>query len=162
MPTGKLYGRSMTHLARNTWSWSAAHTIKVAFVRTDYVFNQDSHEFWSQVNTYESWSYQGAGDSTVGSGGAGLPQGGTTLTNKIVTYDPVGNGSRLDADNLVLTGVTHTNIGGIIVYNAQASAAASPLIGYYNISDVGQTSYSNVTLTLEWNSLGLFQIPVAE
>lgn len=162
MPTGKLYGRSMSHLARNTWGWSSTNSVKLAFVRTDYTFNQDVHEFWSDVVSYESWSYQGAGDSTVGSGGAGLPQGGTLLASKAVVYDAVSNTSRLDAADVILPGVTHTNIGGIVIYGVGASNAASPLIGFFNISDVGQTSYSNTTLTIEWNSLGVLQLPVAE
>lgn len=162
MPVGKLYGRSLIHLARGDWAWSSGTVVKAAFVKTGYTFNQDDHEFWSTVKASESWATGGSGDSEVGSGGGGLPQGGTVLANKVVNYNAASNASRLDADDLVLPGVTHPNLGGIVIYAVGASDAASPLIAFIDIDDVGQTAYSNVTLTIEWNALGLIQLPVAE
>lgn len=152
----------MIGLSRGTWTWGSSTTVKAAFVRTDYSFNQDTPEFWSEVKSFESWSNGGAGDTTVGGSGSGLPQGGTALANKSVSYNASTNTTSLDADDLVLPGVTHSNLGGIILYGVGATEATSPLIAYINLSDVGQTNYQNVTLTVAWSSSGLVQLPVAE
>lgn len=101
-----------------------------------------------------SHTHEVTGDLSSEIVSAGYDLGGVPLANPSVTLDGVDDEVVLDADDVVLSGLT-TDLQYAIVYVSGASNATSYLIGQV---DLGAQSLSNTDLTIAWNSEGIFNL----
>src|SRR4051794_28823003 len=104
---GLLGQYSSTAARRVDWD---ADTIKCALVTSSYTPNQDTDDFWNDVNTNE-----------VASGG-GYTTGGVALVTSAPVYDAASNTLRLDAADATWTSATFT-CRYAVVYKDTGSAA---------------------------------------
>jgi hypothetical protein len=122
-----VYGRSLLHYARK--GIHLEHDDIRLILVNGYTFNQDTHEFLSDVSA-----------SQVANGN-GYTTGGKVLASKTLTYDATLNGFIFDAADLSWTApTTITATGGIVVNYTGASDAARVLLAYI---DFGGTKTSD-------------------
>jgi hypothetical protein len=81
MPS-KLYGNFLKQALNKEIDWDS-DTIKVALLSSSYTPNQDTHDYFDDVSTYEVT-------------GTGYTTGGITLASKTSTYDGTNNVIVLD------------------------------------------------------------------
>jgi len=80
----KLYGQFLQKALNKEVDFDS-DTIKVALLTSSYSPNQDTHDYYDDVNTFEV------------SGATGYTAGGITLSSKTSTYDSANNVIILDA-----------------------------------------------------------------
>lgn len=150
MATAALYGK---FLANSLGGESAlesiaidllSDTIKVALLDSGHSPNQDSHEFFDDVDADEI-------------SGTGYTAGGTALASKALTYTAGTNVVKFDADDLQWTTATFAAAYAVI-YKDTGNPVTSPLIGYVNFG--GEVSVTAGTFTLSWHANGIFTITV--
>lgn len=140
MATTKTYG-SLIGKAFNKEVDFDTDTIKVALVSSSYTPNQDVHDYWDDVATYEV-------------SGAGYTTGGATLANKAVTYTTGTNVTKFDGDDVSWASSTITARYAVIYDASPATNAAKPLIGYVDFGS--DQSSSSGTFSIVWDSAGIF------
>jgi hypothetical protein len=142
----KLYGQFLSQALNKEIDWDT-DTIKVALLTNSYTPDQDSHNYFDDVSTYEV------------SGATGYTSGGNTLTNKTNTYNSGTNTIVLDADDTTWSSSTITARYAVIYDASPATNATRPLIGYVDFGSDQSSSNGNFTIT--WDSTGIVRVTVA-
>jgi hypothetical protein len=141
----KLYGQFLQQALNKEVDWDT-DTIKVALLSNSYTPDQDAHNYFDDVASFEVT-------------GTGYTQGGVTLANKTNTYNSATNVIVLDADDVTWSSSTIT-ARYAVVYNASpATNATKPLIGYVDFGSDQSSSNGNFTIT--WDATGIVRITVA-
>jgi hypothetical protein len=144
MPS-KLYGNFLAKSLNKEVDWDS-DTIKVALLSSSYTPNQDTHDYYDDVSTYEVT-------------GTGYTTGGSTLTSKTLTYDGTNNVIILDAADTTWGSSTITARYAVVYDDSGATAGAKALIGYVDFGSDQSSTNGNFTIT--WDSTGIVRITVA-
>jgi len=144
MPS-KLYGQFLAKALNKEVDWDS-DTIKVALLTSSYTPNQDTHDYFDDVSTYEV-------------SGTGYTAGGQTLGSKTVTYDSANNVIVLDAADTTWSSSTITARYAVVYDDSGATAASKALIGYVDFSSDQSSTNGNFTIT--WDATGIVRITVA-
>jgi len=139
MATTKTYGSLITKAFNKEVDWDT-DTIKVALVSSSYTPNQDSHDYWDDVSSYEVT-------------GTGYTAGGATLASKTVGYTSGTNVTKFDAADVSWTSSTIT-ARYAVVYLSTGSSSTSPLIAYVDFGS--DQSSSSGTFSISWSASGIF------
>lgn len=142
----KLYGQFLSQALNKEVDWDT-DTIKVALLTNGYSPDQDAHNYFDDVSTYEV------------SGATGYTAGGATLANKTNTYNSGTNVIVLDADDVTWSSSTITARYAVIYDASPATNATKPLIGYVDFGSDQSSSNGNFTIT--WDATGIVRITVA-
>jgi hypothetical protein len=140
----KLYGNFLLKALNKEIDFDS-DTIKVALVSSSYTPDQDAHDYWNDVSSYEVT-------------GTGYTAGGATLASKTATYDSATNVIVLDAADTTWSSSTITARYAVI-YDSTGTASTSPLIGYVDFGSDQSSTSGNFTIT--WDSTGIVRITVA-
>jgi hypothetical protein len=143
MPS-KLYGNFLIKALNKEVDFDT-DTIKVALLSSSYTPDQDVHDYFNDVSTYEV-------------SGTGYTAGGNTLASKTVTYDAANNVIVLDAADTTWASSTITARYAVI-YDATGTASTSTLIGYIDFGSDQSSTNGNFTIT--YDSTGIVRITVA-
>ena len=144
MPS-KLYGQFLAKSLNKEIDWDS-DTIKVALLSSSYTPNQDTHDYFDDVSSFEVT-------------GTGYTTGGITLASKTSTYDGTNNVIVLDAADVTWSSSTITARYAVVYDDSGASAAAKALIGYVDFGSDQSSTNGNFTIT--WDSTGIVRITVA-
>lgn len=144
MPS-KLYGNFLKLALNKEVDWDS-DTIKVALLTSSYTPNQDTHDYFDDVSSYEVT-------------GTGYTAGGQTLGSKTITYDSGTNVLTLDAADVTWSSSTITARYAVVYDDSGASAASKALIGYVDFSSDQSSTNGNFTIT--WDATGIVRITVA-
>ena len=144
MPS-KLYGNFLAKSLNKEVDWDS-DTIKVALLSSSYTPNQDTHDYYDDVSTYEVT-------------GTGYTTGGSTLTSKTLTYDGTNNVIILDAADTTWSSSTITARYAVVYDDSGATAGTKALIGYVDFGSDQSSTNGNFTIT--WDSTGIVRITVA-
>ncbi len=109
--------------------------------------NQDTHDYFDDVNTYEV------------SGATGYTAGGITLSSKTSTYDSANNVIILDAADVTWSSSTITARYAVVYDDSPATNGTKPLIGYVDFGSDQSSTNGNFTIT--WDATGIVRITVA-
>ena len=140
MATTKTYG-SLIAKAFNKEVDFDSDTIKVALLTSSYTPNQDSHDYWDDVSSFEV-------------SGTGYTAGGATLASKTVGYTSGTNVTKFDAADVSWTSSTITARYAVLYDDSPATAATKPLIGYVDFGS--DQSSSSGTFSIVWDAAGIF------
>lgn len=143
MPS-KLYGNFLLKALNKEVDFDT-DTIKVALLSSSYTPDQDAHDYFNDVSTYEVT-------------GTGYTSGGATLASKTATYDSATNVIVLDAADTTWSSSTITARYAVI-YDSTGTASTSALIGYVDFGSDQSSTNGNFTIT--WDSTGIVRITVA-
>lgn len=143
MPS-KLYGQFLAKALNKEVDFDS-DTIKVALLSSSYTPDQDAHDYFNDVSSYEVT-------------GTGYTTGGATLASKTVTYDSANNVIILDAADTTWASSTIT-ARYAVVYDSTGTASTSALIGYVDFGSDQSSTNGNFTIT--WDSTGIVRITVA-
>jgi len=141
----KLYGQFLSQALNKEIDWDT-DTIKVALLTNSYTPDQDAHNYWDDVSTYQVT-------------GTGYTAGGAALTNKTNTYTGASNVIVLDADDVTWSSSTITARYAVIYNDSPATNATKGLIGYVDFGSDQSSSNGNFTIT--WDATGIVRITVA-
>jgi len=142
----KLYGQFLAQALNKEIDWDS-DTIKVALLTNSYTPDQDAHNYFDDVASFEV------------SGATGYTSSGITLTNKTNTYSGGSNVIILDADDVTWTSSTITARYAVIYDASPSTNATRPLIGYVDFGSDQSSSNGNFTIT--WDATGIVRITVA-
>ena len=140
----KLYGQFLAKALNKEVDFDS-DTIKVALLTSSYTPDQDAHDYFNDVSSYEVT-------------GTGYTTGGATLASKTVTYDSGSNVIVLDAADTTWSSSTIT-ARYAVVYDSTGTASTSALIGYVDFGSDQSSTNGNFTIT--WDSTGIVRITVA-
>lgn len=140
----KLYGNFLLKALNKEVDFDS-DTIKVALLTSSYTPNQDTHDYFNDVSTYEVT-------------GTGYTTGGITLASKTATYDSGTNVIVLDAADVTWSSSTIT-ARYAVVYDSTGTSSTSALIGYVDFGSDQSSTNGNFTIT--WDSTGIVRITVA-
>ena len=140
----KLYGNFLLKALNKEVDFDS-DTIKVALLSSSYTPDQDAHDYFNDVSTYEVT-------------GTGYTTGGATLASKTATYDSATNVIVLDAADVTWSSSTIT-ARYAVVYDSTGTASTSALIGYVDFGSDQSSTNGNFTIT--WDSTGIVRITVA-
>jgi len=140
MATTKTYG-SVIAKAFNKEIDFDTDTIKVALLTSSYTPNQDTHDYFDDVSSYEVT-------------GTGYTSTGVTLANKTVGYTSGTNVTKFDADDVSWTSSTITARYAVIYDASPATNATRPLIAYVDFGS--DQSSSSGTFSIVWDAAGIF------
>lgn len=143
MPS-KLYGNFLLKALNKEVDFDS-DTIKVALLSSSYTPDQDAHDYFNDVSSYEV-------------SGTGYTSGGNTLGSKTATYDSATNVIVLDAADTTWSSSTITARYAVI-YDSTGTASTSPLIGYVDFGSDQSSTNGNFTIT--WDATGIVRITVA-
>ena len=143
MPS-KLYGNFLLKALNKEVDYDT-DTIKVALLTSSYTPDQDAHDYFNDVSTYEV-------------SGTGYTAGGNTLASKTATYDSANNVIVLDAADTTWASSTIT-ARYAVVYDSTGTSSTSALIGYVDFGSDQSSTSGNFTIT--WDSTGIVRITVA-
>jgi hypothetical protein len=143
MPS-KLYGNFLAKALNKEVDFDS-DTIKVALLSSSYTPDQDAHDYFNDVSSYEVT-------------GTGYTTGGATLASKTVTYDSGTNVLVLDAADVTWSSSTIT-ARYAVVYDSTGTSSTSALIGYVDFGSDQSSTNGNFTIT--WDSTGIVRITVA-
>lgn len=141
----KLYGQFLQQALNKEIDWDT-DTIKVALLTNSYTPDQDAHNYFDDVSSFEVT-------------GTGYTQGGNTLANKTNTYNSATNVIVLDADDTTWSSSTITARYAVVYDATPATNATKPLIGYVDFGSDQSSSNGNFTIT--WDATGIVRITVA-
>ena len=144
MPS-KLYGNFLAKSLNKEVDWDS-DTIKVALVTSSYTPDQDAHDYFDDVVSYEVT-------------GTGYSSGGASLASKTATYDSATNVIVLDAADTTWASSTITARYAVIYDASPSTNATRPLIGYVDFGSDQSSTNGNFTIT--WDSTGIVRITVA-
>jgi len=140
----KLYGNFLLKALNKEVDFDS-DTIKVALLSSSYTPDQDAHDYFNDVSSYEVT-------------GTGYTTGGATLASKTATYDSANNVVILDAADTTWSSSTIT-ARYAVVYDSTGTASTSALIGYVDFGSDQSSTNGNFTIT--WDSTGIVRITVA-
>lgn len=145
MATSKAYGLLAKAIFNKEVDWDT-DTIKVALLSSSYTPNQDTHDYFDDVSTYEVT-------------GTGYTAGGATLATKTNNYDTATNTLVLDADDVTWASSTITARYAVIYNASPGTNATRPLIGYIDL--VSDQASNNGNFVIEWDASGILRLNVA-
>lgn len=147
--TAKWFGNALlgqfsgTEARRVDW---ANDTIKVALIDDEWAPNQDTDDFFADVEANEVE-------------GTGYTAGGKALSEKTATYDEATNTVRLKAKTVEWTEATLTARYAVI-YKDTENAATSPVLAYVDFG--ADNSVASGTFKLEWDATdGVLRVVVS-
>jgi len=140
----KLYGQFLLKALNKEVDFDT-DTIKVGLLSSSYTPDQDVHDYWNDVSTYEV-------------SGTGYTAGGQALASKTATYDAANNVIVLDAADTTWASSTIT-ARYAVVYDSTGTSSTSALIGYVDFGSDQSSTNGNFTIT--WDSTGIVRITVA-
>lgn len=140
----KLYGNFLLKALNKEVDFDS-DTIKVALLSSSYTPDQDAHDYFNDVSSYEVT-------------GTGYTTGGATLASKTATYDSGTNVIVLDAADVTWSSSTITARYAVI-YDSTGTSSTSALIGYVDFGSDQSSTNGNFTIT--WDSTGIVRITVA-
>ena len=140
MATTKTYGSLIAKAFNKEVDWDT-DTIKVALLTSSYTPNQDTHDYYDDVSSFQVT-------------GTGYTAGGATLANKTNAYTAGTNVTKFDADDVSWTTSTITARYAVIYDDTPATAATKPLIGYVDFGS--DQSSSAGTFSVVWDAAGIF------
>lgn len=140
----KLYGNFLLKALNKEVDFDS-DTIKVALLSSSYTPDQDAHDYFNDVSSYEVT-------------GTGYTSGGATLASKTATYDSGTNVIVLDAADVTWSASTIT-ARYAVVYDSTGTSSTSALIGYVDFGSDQSSTNGNFTIT--WDSTGIVRITVA-
>lgn len=140
----KLYGNFLLKALNKEVDFDS-DTIKVALLSSSYTPDQDVHDYYNDVSTYEV-------------SGTGYTAGGSALASKTATYDSANNVIVLDAADTTWASSTITARYAVI-YDSTGTSSTSALIGYVDFGSDQSSTNGNFTIT--WDSTGIVRITVA-
>lgn len=143
MPS-KLYGNFLLKALNKEVDYDT-DTIKVALLSSSYTPDQDAHDYFNDVSSFEV-------------SGTGYTAGGNTLASKTATYDSANNVIVLDAADTTWASSTIT-ARYAVVYDSTGTSSTSALIGYVDFGSDQSSTNGNFTIT--WDSTGIVRITVA-
>lgn len=143
MPS-KLYGNFLLKALNKEVDFDT-DTIKVALLSSSYTPDQDAHDYFNDVSSFEV-------------SGTGYTAGGNTLASKTATYDSANNVIVLDAADTTWASSTIT-ARYAVVYDSTGTSSTSALIGYVDFGSDQSSTNGNFTIT--WDSTGIVRITVA-
>lgn len=121
--------------------------VRVALVKSTYVPNQDTDDFWNDVSANEA-------------SGAGYVAGGKVLAEKTLTYDAASNTLRLDAADVEWAEVS-VKARYAVVYKEQGAASESPVLGYVDFGKDEEAAAG--VFKIEWDAVdGVLRVKVGE
>lgn len=141
----KLYGKFLQAALNKEVDWDS-DTIKVALLSSGYTPDQDTHDYFDDVSTYEV-------------SGTGYTSGGATLASKTISYDSGTNVLVLDAADVTWGSSTITARYAVVYDASGGSSSTNPLIGYVDFASDQSSSNGNFTIT--WDATGIVRITVA-
>ena len=121
-------------------------TIKVALFSSSYTPNQDDHDYFNDISTYEVT-------------GTGYTAGGQALSGKTVTVDKPNNVVVFDANDVTWANSTITARYAVIYDDSGATAAEKALIGYIDL--VSDQASNNGNFVIQWDATGILRLSVA-
>lgn len=138
-----VYLKAMTNLFNGEIDLTD-NTIKVALLTNAYTPDQDTHEFFDDVN---------ANEISV----TGYTAGGATLSNKNIAEDTANNRSTFDnTANVTWTFTGTGTVRYVIIYKDTGTPSTSPLL-YYD--DLGSdTSRTDENFVYEPNASGMLRM----
>ena len=119
-------------------------TIKVSLHTSSFTPNQDTMDYYDDVDNEVS--------------GTGYTSGGATLANASLSYDGGTNVNKLDADDVTWSSSTIT-ARYAVVYKDTGVDSTSPLIGYVDFEE--DIISNNGDFTISWSSSGIITFTVA-
>lgn len=137
VPVKNLFDGTIAQIDWNT------DTIKVALLNNTHVLDQDTDDFFSDVEPEEI-------------SGTGYTAGGMQLTTPTITYDTATDEVRLDADDTAWTTSTFTARFGIVYKDLGGVTTADPLIGYIDFG--ADQTVSSGTFTITWAATGVMKL----
>lgn len=143
MPS-KLYGNFLLKALNKEVDFDT-DTIKVALLTSSYTPDQDAHDYFNDVSSFEV-------------SGTGYTSGGNTLGSKTATYDSATNVIVLDAADTTWSSSTITARYAVI-YDSTGTSSTSALIGYVDFGSDQSSTNGNFTIT--WDATGIVRITVA-
>ena len=143
MPS-KLYGNFLLKALNKEVDYDT-DTIKVALLTSSYTPDQDAHDYFNDVSSFEV-------------SGTGYTAGGNTLASKTATYDSATNVIILDAADTTWASSTIT-ARYAVVYDSTGTSSTSALIGYVDFGSDQASTNGNFTIT--WDATGIVRITVA-
>jgi hypothetical protein len=144
--TAYIYGGFISKVLNKEVDW-LDDDIKVALVTSSYTPLQDSHNYWSDVVSFEV------------ANGAGYTTGGISLSNKTSTYDTVTNTTSIDADNINWPSSSITARYAVVYDNSPGTNISKPLIGYVDFGE--NKSSSNGDYALQWDASGIILFTIS-
>lgn len=141
----KIYGSFFGKALNKEIDWDS-DTIKVALVSSTHTPNQDTHDYWDDVQPAEVT-------------GAGYTAGGAALGGKTISYDAANNVTVLDANDVTWANSTITARYAVIYNDSGASPGQKPLLGYVDFGSDQSSANGNFTIT--WDATGIFRLSVA-
>lgn len=142
--TGKWYGLGMSAVMNAAVDWDS-DTIKAGLATVSWTPNQDTDDFRNDVTAELSAS--------------GYTAGGVTLSSLTRTYDAATNEIRLDAADLLWTGLSGT-FRYIYIYKSRGGASsADELIGYVDLG--ADTSPGGGNFAVQWDTTGVLKVTVS-
>jgi hypothetical protein len=118
-------------------------TIHVALVTSSYTPNQDSHDFFDDVEANEV-------------SGTGYTAGGAALANKAVTADNTDNEGVFDADDVTWGSSTIVAAGAVLYKKRGGASSADENICYIDFGSDKSSSAGNFTIA--WAAEGILNL----
>lgn len=129
------YGKGLLAQVNGSINFSA-DTFKVMLTTSAYAYNQDTHQFRSDVTNEIT--------------GTGYSAGGMTLAGVTTTYDATSNEARILWNDTSWTGATFTSRVAVIYKSRGGLASADELIAYLDYG--ADTSVTASTFTLDYTT----------
>lgn len=117
-----------------------SNDIKIALIADTYTPDQDTHESWADVSSYEA-------------SGAGYDTGGLSLASKTLTYDSGTNECRLDATDPEWNPVTITARYAVVYNNTPATVSDKILLGFIDFESNKIADNGSFKITLNADGL---------
>jgi hypothetical protein len=144
MAVAKVYGPALGSILSKKVDW-VNDSVKFACLDATYTPNQDTHEFFSDVSSFEA-------------AGSGYVTGGYVVTGRTATYDSGTNTLTLDCANPSLTAAT-IDFQTIVFYVNTGTPSTSPLICYVQFDTEQSPVAQDVTFSVP--ATGLFTVVTA-
>lgn len=144
--TNYIYGNALVNAFSAKINFPS-DTIKVALLTNSYTPNQDTHDFFDDVTTYQITA-------------TGYTAGGATLASKTLTYTGATNVFKIAAANVSWTFTGAGTARYAVVYDATPSTDATrPLIAYVDFGE--DKTATDGTFQLTWNADGICTVTVS-
>jgi hypothetical protein len=144
MAIAKAYGNFIVKALNKEIDFNS-DTIKVALLSSSYVPDQDVHDYFDDVSSYEVT-------------GTGYTAGGATISNCTVTYTGATNTCKLDGDDATWSSSTITARYAVIYDSTPGTPGTNPLIAYLDFES-NQSSDSG-DFKMIWGTNGILSFEV--
>jgi hypothetical protein len=141
----KLYGSFLMKALNKEIDWDS-DTIKVALLTSSYTPNQDAHDYYDDVSSFQVT-------------GTGYTSGGETLASKSISYNNDTNVITLDAADVTWASSTITARYAVVYDDSPSTNSTKPLIGFVDFGSDQSSSSGNFTIT--WDTTGIVRITIS-